>query len=390
MRATDGFVKLIGFFLNEELPAKSLEGFRARFTIGTVLLLFVLTLSLYAIWLLSIDKPTLYEHGTLSVSLAIELGILIIAALTKNVVLASNLFHILFGLLLAFVVLVTGGIHSPAITVTLIIPVTATAMRGWKNAVGWFILLTFYVSALFYLDLKDVNLPIMFDNEHFELLKISFWFIGASLVFVAFAIYEAHSDNLHRILHSEKEEYAYLSKHDALTGLSNRQCFDDMITQAIERGKRLEEYFALIYFDLDGFKPINDQHGHQIGDSVLRNVANRTKASIRQSDYVARLGGDEFALILHGISCPDKALSIAEKVVRDIQEPMYIQKLVFEVSVSAGIVIFPEDADNANDLIKFADKAMYRVKGKAGACQRYRDFEEHSQIENSASSAQHA
>ncbi len=160
--------------------------------------------------------------------------------------------------------------------------------------------------------------------------------------------------------------------HDPLTGLLNRRGMFDLLSQAIARVKRTRTSLALLFIDLDGFKQINDRYGHDAGDAVLREVAARLQASIRQTDTAVRLGGDEFTVILenikHGI--PD-ANMLAQKILETLQYPIQLDSVTATISASIGISMHqPDDEKSADQLVSAADSAMYTAKraGKAQVC----------------------
>lgn len=159
---------------------------------------------------------------------------------------------------------------------------------------------------------------------------------------------------------SEKLEHQ--AKFDDLTGIPNRSLFMDRLEQAIKRSRRHQSRFALLFMDLDAFKAINDCFGHAYGDEVLVQVSRRLMAGVRGSDTVARLGGDEFAAVLMDIATPQDALRLAEKLIALIDDPIVFQGQTLRVTLSVGISLFPDDADESNGLLKLADDAMYAAK----------------------------
>jgi diguanylate cyclase (GGDEF)-like protein/PAS domain S-box-containing protein len=160
------------------------------------------------------------------------------------------------------------------------------------------------------------------------------------------------------------EELAYT---DALTGLPNRLMLTERIDFAINLAARDHDHFALLFIDLDRFKQINDSLGHQFGDRVLIEVAERIKACLRQVDTAARLGGDEFLVLLHKIDARGAEIT-AQRILDALAQPFRINDMSFTVTCSIGIALFPEDGRTMDDLIKNADSAMYHVKerGRAG------------------------
>ncbi len=159
------------------------------------------------------------------------------------------------------------------------------------------------------------------------------------------------------------EHIKHLAFHDALTDLPNRTLLMDRINQRLINFNREPCELALMFIDLDGFKLVNDQFGHNVGDDLLKEVAKRLLALVRESDTVARVGGDEFIVVLNNPKEKDEIAYIASRVVSIINEPMEILGRVLHVGVSVGIAIYPADASTSVDLIKNADTAMYAAKG---------------------------
>jgi diguanylate cyclase (GGDEF)-like protein/PAS domain S-box-containing protein len=159
-------------------------------------------------------------------------------------------------------------------------------------------------------------------------------------------------------------ELDFLANHDALTGLPSLRLCKDRLDQSLIAARRNRQTSAVMFLDLDGFKEINDQHGHEFGDMVLKATANRIKAEIRESDTVARIGGDEFVIILS--SLPDNSLvaRIAETMVEQIAVPIHIGAVEVEISASIGISLYPDNGTTADELIRSADKVMYQIKRK--------------------------
>lgn len=160
-----------------------------------------------------------------------------------------------------------------------------------------------------------------------------------------------------------EEQVQFLAHHDALTGLPNRALFGDRLQQALAAAKRNNGHFALLFLDLDGFKPINDDHGHEAGDTVLKMVAQRLLACVRSVDTVARLGGDEFAVILGELENPGEATIVAEKILQAIAHPMALENgTQCSIGTSIGISTYPENGNSVDGLLAAADVAMYDSK----------------------------
>lgn len=159
------------------------------------------------------------------------------------------------------------------------------------------------------------------------------------------------------------EEKVYnLAHFDHLTGLPNRYLLGDRLDEALKRAKRSKREISVMFMDLDGFKKINDTLGHAAGDEALKQVADRLKNSIRNTDTVARVGGDEFVVLLEELHALDETKAVAEKILQALADPLEIEGEDFSVGASIGIGIYPEHADNATSLLICADKAMYQVK----------------------------
>jgi diguanylate cyclase (GGDEF)-like protein/PAS domain S-box-containing protein len=154
----------------------------------------------------------------------------------------------------------------------------------------------------------------------------------------------------------------HMAHHDALTGLPNRALLHDRIEQALAQAQRERCRAGVLFLDLDRFKSINDTLGHEVGDQLLKTVAERLRGAVRAVDTVARLGGDEFVIILNGIADADAAAQVAEKIVASFAQPMRIGAQELRTSTSIGISLYPEDGREANALMKNADTAMYHAK----------------------------
>ena len=167
-----------------------------------------------------------------------------------------------------------------------------------------------------------------------------------------------------RVRQQAEEQLRQLAHHDALTGLPNRLAFVASLEQALERAKRHKKKVALLFLDLDRFKQINDSLGHAKGDQLLQVIAARLQHGLRGEDMAARLGGDEFTVILEDIAHTEDAASVAQKIIMAVSEPIVLNGHELVTFTSIGISIYPGDADNAADLAKAADAAMYRAKSR--------------------------
>lgn len=156
------------------------------------------------------------------------------------------------------------------------------------------------------------------------------------------------------------------ARHDSLTGLPNRTVAEDRLEQALARARRARKSFALFCIDLDGFKTINDERGHDAGDEILRAVGLRLRNSLRHSDTLARMGGDEFLVLIEDCAGETAARSVAHSLVTCLQQPFVLGGRQVSLSGSVGIAMFPADGKNATQLRRQADLAMYRAKALGG------------------------
>ncbi|MBF0271011.1 MAG: EAL domain-containing protein [Magnetococcales bacterium] len=153
-----------------------------------------------------------------------------------------------------------------------------------------------------------------------------------------------------------------LAFYDALTGLPNRMFFQERLAQDLARARRMEAQLALMFIDLDRFKWVNDTLGHAAGDNLLKQISQRLRDCVRESDTVARLGGDEFTIILADLANTDHVAQVAQKLIATVCEPVHILEQNVYVGASVGIALFPTDSGNQETLIKLADMAMYQAK----------------------------
>jgi len=167
-----------------------------------------------------------------------------------------------------------------------------------------------------------------------------------------------------------EEQIQHMANHDVLTGLPTLRLCNDRLSMAIKEAGRNGTSVAVMFLDLDNFKSVNDNFGHEAGDRILKEIAQRLIDCVRQTDTVARVGGDEFLIIAPGNNARKSALRIAEKVISRIPQPVEYESRQVEVSTSIGIAIYPEDGTETRLLIKKADEAMYHIKrsGKNRFC----------------------
>ena len=180
----------------------------------------------------------------------------------------------------------------------------------------------------------------------------------------------------------QEEEIWHQANFDALTGLANRNLLVDRLERALAQARRNNNKVGLVFLDLDGFKWINDTLGHDVGDELLIEVANRISSTVRDQDTAARMGGDEFTVVIHDLNNMEKLRSVGEKLVGTLHHPFTLQGSTHQISGSAGITVYPDDGEDVQTLLKNADIAMY--KAKQGGKNRYQFYSRHMQIDTQA------
>ena len=169
-----------------------------------------------------------------------------------------------------------------------------------------------------------------------------------------------------RLLHEAARKHGKMQESlaltDPLTGLANRRLFVDSISMALDHARRNQSAMAVVYLDLDGFKQVNNGLGHAAGDALLKMVAGRFLAAVREEDTVARMGGDEFVIGLWHLSGADDAATVASKVIDVVSQPYDIEGQAVRITVSAGIGIYPRHGEDAETLMRNADLALFQTK----------------------------
>jgi diguanylate cyclase (GGDEF)-like protein len=201
-----------------------------------------------------------------------------------------------------------------------------------------------------------------FEHQAITVGHLAIWFVGLLGIFAGYAALARGELARKKV----EEEILCLAHFDRLTGLVNRNLFLDLMAQDFAMAKRQRKKVALLYIDLDRFKPINDNFGHAAGDAVLQEVGRRLLASVRESDTVARVGGDEFVVVLRGLHDKQGAALPAQKILAALGQPVLAKGIALAVGASIGISCYPDDGMDLDGLLKNADGAMYRAKNRAG------------------------
>jgi diguanylate cyclase (GGDEF)-like protein len=167
---------------------------------------------------------------------------------------------------------------------------------------------------------------------------------------------------LHEVARNHGKMLESLALNDPLTGLANRRLLADRLSMALAHARRNKSAMAVVYLDLDGFKQVNDTMGHGAGDVILKMVAGRLVATVREEDTVARLGGDEFVLALWHVSGVDYAVTVALRAIEAVSQPYDIEGTAVNMTTSAGVSVYPVHGEDADMLLKSADMALYEAK----------------------------
>ena len=224
-----------------------------------------------------------------------------------------------------------------------------------------------------------------------DLHRTLFYATIGIIILVALFIFRPMSDVILRKtdeLMDARNSMAFLAVHDGLTGLHNRAFLTDHFDTLIKGAQRRDERMAVVQIDLDRFKQINDTLGHAAGDYVLVVTAQRMRETCRASDICVRLGGDEFVMILQGAGSTEDINMVAKRIMGRINEPIGFQGATILPGASAGIAVYPVDADNANDLVVHADLALYSAKKQGGGAFSFfseelrRELEHRKQLEH--------
>lgn len=215
-----------------------------------------------------------------------------------------------------------------------------------------------------------------YTTEHLDILRS----LGS---YISIALYNslAHEEikKLNTLVMNEKaelekayEKISHMAHHDNLTGLPNRRLLLEFLQKAVAQAVRQEEKLGVLYIDLDNFKPVNDTLGHAAGDMLLRLVADRFLSAFRRSDTIARIGGDEFAAVIVGVRSEEALEAVLEKIHQAMEEPFVIQDRDFNIGVSIGTSLFPDDGKTPDELLMVADKKMYLNKISDKKHRKYR------------------
>jgi diguanylate cyclase (GGDEF)-like protein len=279
---------------------------------------------------------------------------------------AANLYALTTTFSTVFPCMITGGIStSPYLMLVLIVPIFMSLIAGRTYGLYWTLVTICCVALLLILESAGIQFPQILPDAWKGYFKFVTWLTTLGLLVLGIIIYENNFEKMNEQITVERSQFAHEALHDPLTGLSNRKLFFTRAQEAVDYALAHEHKAAFIYVDLDDFKSINDELGHDIGDEVLNAVAQRLKANVRSIDTVARLGGDEFAIVLHGLERVDVAETIVKKLQLALREPLMVGQVSLLANGSMGLAVAPDDGQDVDLLLRMADEAMYRAKSKS-------------------------
>jgi diguanylate cyclase (GGDEF)-like protein len=289
---------------------------------------------------------------------------LIVFKYTQNVKLAATCFILVMVITIYPPVFVTGGYQeSPVVQMYMLVPVTAFLLSGLIGGLFWTIFtIACCIGLAIAYNANWMHVQLVDSQALINLMRVGLNIMLFCMVAGVLVVYELINENLKNKLHEERSKFEHRASHDALTSIPNRFEFFRRLNTGINECANRQQKLAVVYIDLDGFKPVNDQYGHHAGDELLKVISHRLKTILRSLDTVARIGGDEFALILPGIHVPADIDLVMSKVLATIREPITIDEHEVVVCGSAGISVFPDHSKITDTLCKQADKAMYKAK----------------------------
>jgi len=366
---------------------------RARLIIGFTLVLLLLGLetAVFFTWALP-GYASLRVNAALAVALGLTLAIPSVFRRTGSLELGANLVIAGSAIVIVSTIFVSGGIDSDLLHWVGVLPMLAALMGARRSAWCWAFFGILTVGLLVYADGAGSYFSNALDlAQHSSTLLIQRCVDVSSWLGILLAIallYEGHTEQQtaelavkNADLESEivqrtraEERTLYLAHYDELTELPNRRFFRQQLAEAVERAKRNSREVAILYLDLDGFKEVNDTHGHSRGDELLREVAKRLRHCVRLIDSVARgtegiedsvsrLGGDEFTILLDGLRSHFEAAIVAKRVLDSLSSPIRLGHQEVFISASIGIAIHA-GTDDMDEILQNADRAMYYAKEK--------------------------
>lgn len=345
------------------------EQYRQRILATTSLLWLTIVIALTIITPLLLDLSPKGRLAATMLFIATGVGVLVsmlVLRYLNNRIAAMHLLLLVYTGAFTLACAYFGGTKSPTYALLILAPAMAGIVGSIRATLFWSLLVLLIWVTYLCLERIGIPFPQIIKPQNYNIaITLAYGAMGAALIGIIVAYAELNK-RLRDSLTSVNRELEFLSAHDALTGLPNRRSYDERLTLSLARAKRQGEKVGLLMFDLNGFKAINDTHGHSTGDWLLKEVAQRLKSSVREIDLVARLGGDEFAVVADNIKSNKDLAVIALKLQKAIEQPARVNNQELSFGASFGVAIYPDHATEQTELEELADKAMYRAK-KAGS-----------------------
>jgi diguanylate cyclase (GGDEF)-like protein len=360
-------ITFLDVFLHPALRTESTVVNRARILAATLLLVCLLLVATAA------AMAMMPRYANKVTTVAIALAVFAVTALLLrllqrrgNYVLCSATTLISLYLTMVAAICVTGGPTASITQMISVFPLIAYFFGGarWGNGMVAASLITIAVFTL--LEIHGFHFYTLFDDATLTVSRVLNCIFGLAFTSGVALAYVLIARNLERERDLEQQSIERLAKTDVLTGLANRMSFDAELSIRLARANTGEPspVFALCYLDLDGFKPINDRYGHDVGDDVLRAISERLTSCVREGDLVGRHGGDEFILLLNSVNNEAEMELVARRLLRAIAPPIQTRAGMLSVKGSLGFAMFPVDGDSEDALKSAADKAMYQAKAQ--------------------------
>ncbi|WP_101758358.1 GGDEF domain-containing protein [Oceanicoccus sp. KOV_DT_Chl] len=359
----------LDFFAKPHFADDSLQLARARALVGTNLFItFVLTLGI--LFILSVDSVgdlgSLFIGGLLLPGIVLNITLPFVLQKTGWLMLCQQTTLIITFIAIVIGICSSGGpVHASNNQLMILQAALSLFLLGIRGGLIWSALVLMTQVSLYYLFFNGFDFPNLQPAAATTAGAIFNWTLAFLAIISLILLTELSRGQLEVQRHIEKEKFRYLATHDGLTQLANRRLFEDKLKQAIEQSQKNNTKVLLLYIDLDKFKPINDQWGHDVGDQVLQVIAARLKTATRERDTTARLGGDEFAVLLPDLEKNASINKLTESLYERITQPINLHGRFFDIGCSIGICSYPEYADSSAQLWKQADAAMYIAKKKS-------------------------
>jgi diguanylate cyclase (GGDEF)-like protein len=360
---------LVDHFIHPRLHEHAATLHRVRLLVAALIIFSVLLTGSAASSLLTFEADSSVWLSVLInlILSAMNIVMLVVIRFTGNYRICAvvEIMAIMIGVIIG--IGVSGGIVASPVTQLLILaPLLGYVFGGtrWGNRM---LVLTLLVIAVFgLLHFRHYPFVQSIGPNSIGTSRMTIAVLNLLVVAAMGLVYESTTTNLQRERDAEQQRYMRLAKIDPLTGLENRRNFDDELNRRIELAQAQDKLpnFTLCFIDLDGFKAVNDSHGHNVGDEVLRVVSDRLRGASRSIDIVGRHGGDEFMLMLDAVSDITTLDTMARRLIDSIEQPISTSVGMINVGASIGFAHFPGDATDLDALKKAADMAMYEAKRK--------------------------